>query len=177
MKNWESLLATVWSSRWSSGSFTRGRSLVCLFLGPMVLLHKSWRLRTRRCSSVLGGGDTHLVSGPASCGADRSTQPRRACTPRHPAGQRCDSRRGTPVVLRRHRHQQEAAAPALPEEGAPSVSGGSQIVPRKSLRANRSPPGGWLRRRSSQSTRNQRRSRTFFVLDKEAADRKTESFG
>lgn len=88
---------------------------------------------TCRCSSLLRSGDTHLVPGLVSCGANRSTQPRRTRPSRHPAGQRCDSCGRTPVVLRRHCHQQEAAAPELPEEGAPTVSSGRQIAACKGI--------------------------------------------
>lgn len=155
-------MTMVWFSRGSSGPFTWRRSRVCVSLGPLVLLHKSWRLRAGRyenfhrgrrqdikvffplhfflecltvcflpcrCSGLLWGGDAHLVSGPAGRGADGSVQPRRARPPRHPAGQRRGPCRATPVVLRRSRHQQEAAAPALPEEGTPPVSARSQVAP------------------------------------------------
>lgn len=82
-----------------------------------------------RCGSLLRGSDTHLVSGTVSGGADGSAQPRHARPPRHNSSQRRDPSRATPVILRRHRHQQEAAAPALSHKASPSVSGGSQIAP------------------------------------------------
>lgn len=41
-------LTTVWFSRWSAWPVTRRRSRVFVFLRPLVLLNKSWRLRISR---------------------------------------------------------------------------------------------------------------------------------
>lgn len=96
-----------------------------------------------RCSSLLWGGDTHLVSSPPGRRAYRSVEPRRTRSPRHTAGQCCGTLGATPFFLRCHRYQQEAPTPALPVEGTPPVSK-NRIVSNYWLCKKRLPPSGWL---------------------------------